>query len=141
MVPSFNLGRSRLSLLLEGQIDQRKHNHQANDRDGGGQQDKERSDHQATKHFPMVNLQENVHWGRKTSGPRLVRNGLAHLAETRYGPNQSAQSRSSSKSARCGELRWCTANQRAQVGHQLRAAFKDLLASNKRYRKRHLDAA
>ena len=55
-------------------------NHQATDRDGGGQQDEERSDHQATKHFPIVNLPENVHWGRKMGGPRLVRIGLAHFS-------------------------------------------------------------
>ena len=71
MLPNSNLGRSRsgLSLLLEGQIDQRKHNHRANDHDGGVQQDKERSDDQATKHFPIVNLPEKVHWGRKTAAP------------------------------------------------------------------------
>src|SRR4029078_6451409 len=38
-VQRFNLGRSRLSLLLEGQINQRKHNHRSNDYDGGVQQD------------------------------------------------------------------------------------------------------
>ena len=68
MLPSFNLGRCRsgLSLLLEGEIDQRKN---ITDHDGGVQQDKERSDHQATKHFPIVNLPEKVHWGRKTAAP------------------------------------------------------------------------
>ena len=72
MVPRFNLGRSGLSLLLEGQIDQRKHNHRANDHDGGVQQDKERSDDQATKHFLPVNLPEKAHWVQN-GGPRLVR--------------------------------------------------------------------
>ena len=41
MVRRFNLGRSGLSLLLQGEIDQRKHNHRTNDHDGGGQQDRE----------------------------------------------------------------------------------------------------
>jgi len=54
VVPRFNLGRSGLSLLLEGEIYQRKHNHRSNDYDGGVQQDKERSDHQATKHFAIA---------------------------------------------------------------------------------------
>jgi hypothetical protein len=44
IVPRFNLGRSGLSLLLEGEIDQRKHNHRSNDHDGGVQQHKEVSD-------------------------------------------------------------------------------------------------
>ena len=69
MVPRFNLGRSGLSLLLEGEIDQRKHNHRSNDHDGGGQQDKERGDHQVTKHFLPVNLPEKVHWVAKRRPP------------------------------------------------------------------------
>ena len=36
IVPRFNLGRSGLSLLLEGEIDQRKHNHRSNDHDASG---------------------------------------------------------------------------------------------------------
>src|SRR4029079_16438053 len=69
MVPRFNLGRSGLSLLLEGQIDQRKHNHRPNDHDGGVQQDKERSDDQATNHFLPVNLPETAHWVAKRRPP------------------------------------------------------------------------
>ena len=69
IVPRFNLGRSGLSLLLEGEIDQRKHNHRANDHDGGVQQDKERSDHQATKHFLRVNLPKKGHWVAKRRPP------------------------------------------------------------------------
>jgi len=69
IVPRFNLGRSGLSLLLEGEIDQRKHNHRSNDHDGGVQQHKERSDHQATKHFPRVNLPEKVHGVAKRRPP------------------------------------------------------------------------
>src|SRR4029078_11934399 len=69
IVPRFNLGRSGLSLLLEGEIDQRKHNHRSNDHDGGVQQHKERSDHQATKHFPRVNLREKVHGVAKRRPP------------------------------------------------------------------------
>jgi hypothetical protein len=76
IVPRFNLGRSGLSLLLEGEIDQRKHNHRSNDHDGGVQQHKERSDHQATKHFPRVNLPEKVHGVAKRRPPsRHKRNG------------------------------------------------------------------
>ena len=69
MVPRFNLGRSGLSFLLEGEIDQRKHNHQTNDHDGGSQQDKKRGDHQVTKHFLPVNLPEKVHGVAKRRPP------------------------------------------------------------------------
>jgi hypothetical protein len=58
-----------LNLLLEGEINQRKQNHQTNDRDGGGQQDKERRDGQVTKHFLKVNVPENVH-GVANGNPR-----------------------------------------------------------------------
>jgi len=72
MVPTRFFYRD-LNLLLEGKIDQRKHNHRTNYHDGDGQQDKDRGDGQVTKHFLQVNVPEKVHWGRKNGGPRLVR--------------------------------------------------------------------
>jgi len=54
----------RFNFLLEGQIDQRKHDHRTDHHDRGGQQDKERGDGQVTKHFLYVNMPENIHWGR-----------------------------------------------------------------------------
>jgi hypothetical protein len=67
MVPRFTY--RGLNFLLEGEIDQRQQNHQTNDYDGGGQQDKERGDGQVTKHFRQVDVPEKVHWGRKTAAP------------------------------------------------------------------------
>ena len=65
-----------LNLLLEGEIDQRKHKHRTNDDDGGGKKDKERGDGQVTKHFLKVDVPEKVHWvaiGDPPPSPKTLR--------------------------------------------------------------------